>query len=382
MNKKCLLVTSVSSMVGQFIMPNIELLQSIGYRVTVATNFSFGSAFSDGHAENLWKTLKNKDVEVFNIKFFRNVFDFRNIFAYNQIKKLITHSNYSLIHCHSPIGGLITRLAAKKHSSSTKVIYTVHGFHFYKNAPIINWMLYYPVEKWLSKYTDILITMNREDYNLAKSEMRAKSIYYTHGVGINISAFSISNMDREKKRKEFNISADSTVIISVGELIKRKNHHLAIKALCKMKANNIYYIICGQGKLQNKLRDLYKKINNEHRVLFLGYRDDIVDLLHMSDAFLFPSLQEGLPVALMEAMAAGLPCIASNIRGSADLITDGKGGFLCDVNNINEYKNAIEKIIANDKLKFTMGEYNRNALQKFDIPVVMKQLKEIYDSIF
>lgn len=382
MKKKCLVVASVSSMIGQFILPSIDLLQSIGYNVTVAANFTFGSTFSASHAKNLRNTLENKKVAVYDIKFFRNILDFRNVIAYRQIEKIIAENSYSLIHCHSPIGGVITRLVAKKKClSSTKVVYTAHGFHFYEKAPFINWLLYYPVEKYLSKHTDILLTMNQEDYNFARKKMKARNIYYTCGVGVDVKNYQISTIDGQKKRNEFNIPIGGTVVISVGELIKRKNHQAAIKTISKIKDNNIYYIICGQGKLENKLVSLCKKLNIENRVLFLGYRDDIIDLLHMSDIFLFPSLQEGLPVALMEAMATGLPCVVSSIRGVVDLIIDGKGGFLCGVNNITDYKNAIEKIIADIKLKSTMGEYNRNALQKFDMPIAMKQLKEIYDSI-
>ena len=378
MKEKCLIVVSVSSMIGQFIMPNIELLLSIGYDVTVAANFTFGNTFSNNHAENLWNTLRNKNVEVYNVKFFRNILNIKNIIAYKQIVKIINDNRYSLIHCHSPIGGVITRLAVKKSLAAIKVIYTAHGFHFYKKAPLINWLLYYPVEKWLSKYTDVLITMNCEDNDLAKKKMNAKKICYIHGVGIDIRKFSIPNIEKQNKRNEFNIPIDSKVIISVGELSKRKNHQLAIKAISKIQKNNIYYIICGQGKLKKKLLNLCKRLKIDNRVLFLDYRDDIIDLLHMSDIFLFPSLQEGLPVALMEAMASGLPCIVSHIRGNVDLITDGKGGFLCDVNNVDEYRSAIEKIIDNNNLKRSMGEYNQNILRKFNISFVMDQMKEIY----
>jgi len=383
MEKKCLIVASVSSMIGQFILPNIELLQSIGYNVTVAANFTFGSTFSNVHAENLRNKLINMNIEIYDIAFFRNIFDFRNIIAYRQIKNLIVKNRYLFIHCHSPIGGVITRAACKRTQlHNTKIIYTAHGFHFYKKAPLINWLLYYPVEKFLSNYTDILITMNQEDYNFARKRMKAKYIYNIYGVGVDLKNYLVPTITSKDKRNEFSIPADATVIISVGELIKRKNHQAAIKAISKINTSNIYYIICGQGKLKGKLIKLCKKLNVEHRILILDYRDDIVDLLHMSDIFLFPSLQEGLPVALVEAMAAGLPCIASDIRGTVDLITDRKGGFLCGANNSDEYKSAIEKIISDTKLKSVMGEYNRNALQSFDTPAVIKQLKEIYDSVF
>ena len=375
MDKKCLIIASVASMIGQFNMPNIDLLVSMGYAVTVAANFSFGSTFNNSHAEELRNTLKAKNIEVYDIKFARNIFSFKNIAAYKQVKKLIYENSYALIHCHSPIGGVVTRLAAKKHrKNGTRIIYTAHGFHFFKGAPILNWLLFYPIEKWLSKYTDALITINIEDYELAKRKMNAKNIYYISGIGIDTGKFANPSVSREIKRNELGIPLNSTVLISIGELSKRKNHQVIIKALSKIKSDKLHYIICGQGKLRDKLLSLCARLKVENRVMFLGYRNDTVDLLHMSDIFVFPSLQEGLPVALMEAMAAGLPCVASKIRGNVDLLEHEKGGLLCDANN-DEYSGAIENILKNCD---NMGEYNKKAIMDFDLHNSMKETTKIY----
>ena len=362
-------------MIGQFNMPNIALLLSMGYSVTIAANFSFGNTFSDNDSEDLLHTLKAENIEVHNVKFDRNIFSFNNISAYKQVKKLIDENNYSLIHCHSPIGSVVARLAAKKHrKSGTHVTYSAHGFHFYKGAPILNWLIYYPIEKWLSKYTDALITINTEDYVLAKQKMKAKNIYYTHGVGVDKSKFSVSTIDRKTKLQELGLPKDATVMISIGELSKRKNHQAAIKAISRIKEDNLYYIICGQGKLKGALLNLCKRLKVENRVLFLGYRTDTADLLHMSDVFVFPSLQEGLPVALMEAMMSGLPCVVSKIRGNVDLLEHGKGGFICDVNKADEYSEAIKTVLKNRD----MGKYNQSVMQKFNTETVMEQMKGIY----
>jgi glycosyltransferase involved in cell wall biosynthesis len=376
MDKKCLIVASVSSMISLFNMPNIELLQSMGYDITVAANFSFGNVFSNNHAEELWNKLESMNVKVYNIKFFRNAFNLKNVTFYRQIKRLIKENDYSLIHCHSPIGGAITRLAVHKaRKKNSKIIYTAHGFHFYKGAPIINWLLYYPMEKWLSKCTDVLITMNKEDYELAKRKMKAKSTHYIPGIGVDTDKFSKPNVDRDFKRYELVIPSDAVVLISVGELNKNKNHQIIIKAMAKLKTPNLHYCIAGIGNMDSELKKLAGNLGLQNSFHLLGYRTDIVDLLHMVDIFVFPSLREGLPVSLMEAMAAGLPCVASKIRGNIDLIEHGKGGFLCGVNEVDEYKKAIENIMENPG----MGEYNKNIVQKFDIGVVMEQMKKIYN---
>jgi len=379
MKKKCLIVSSISSMIGQFIMPNIELLLSMGYDVTVIANFSFGNTFSKNDAKKLWDSLKNRNVEVHNIKFIRNVFSPKNIIAYKQVKKLVNENDYALIHCHSPIGGVITRLAIRKrYSVGTKVMYTAHGFHFYNGAPLINWLVYYPIEKWLSKMTDVLITINKEDYELAVRKMYARKIYLINGIGVDIDKFANSAIDMESKKNEINIPLDSIVLLSMGELNKNKNHQIIIKTISKIKNSDIYYVICGQGKQNRNLHLLSKRLKVDNRIVFLGYRDDVVDLLRISDIYVFPSLREGLSVSLIEAMAAGLPCVVSKIRGNIDLVVDEKGGFLCDANNSDEYKDKIETIVADNTLKQNMGKFNQNILKKFDLSVIMNEMRKIY----
>ncbi|MDR0220277.1 MAG: glycosyltransferase [Lachnospiraceae bacterium] len=377
--KKCLMVASVASMIGQFNMPNIALLQAKGYAVTVAANFSFGNTFGNKHADTLRDELVAGGIEVYDIKFMRNVFALSNITAYKQIKKLINDNNYALIHCHSPIGGVISRLAAKKKRGlGTRVIYTAHGFHFYKGANWRKWFFYYPVEKWLSRYTDALITINREDYFLASTKMKAKRTYYLPGIGIETRKYMRAETERAGKRSELNIPAEAIVIVSIGELSKRKNHQAAIKSLSTIKSDRLFYIICGLGDLQERLQKLAKRRGIDDRVLLLGYRTDTAEILQMSDIFLFPSLQEGLPVALMEAMAAGLPCVVSKIRGNVDLLEDNKGGFLCGARNIGEYSRAIGELLKNNDMRRDMGEYNQKAVQAFDLDVVMGKMAEIY----
>lgn len=306
-------------------------------------------------------------------------FKLNNIKAYNTLKTIMKQEKYDIIHGHTPMGGVLARLCGKRYrKSGTKVIYSAHGFYFYKGAPLINWLLYYPIEKWLSKHTDALITMNQEDYKLASLKMKSKNIYYVPGVGLDTEKFSKPVIDRDTKKNELGIPLDSIVVISVGELRKRKNHKIAIKTISKIKSDNLYYVLCGEGDLDNYLINLCKKLKIEHRVIFLGFRTDIPDLLNMSDIFVFPSLQEGLPVALMEAMAAGLPCVASNIRGNVDLLENNKNGFLCDVSSITQYKKAIENIINNHNIKKSIGEYNQKIIKKFDLYNAMNEILKIY----
>ena len=305
-----------------------------------------------------------------------------NLVAYKQLLTLMTVEKFDLVHCHTPMGGVLGRLAAKE-TKTAPVIYTAHGFHFFKGAPLYNWLLFYPIEKILAHYTDILITINNEDYIRAR-----KFILRRNGTLENVNGIGIRTQEMKKPilKEDFchnlGISKDSFIITSVGELTRRKNHKVVIKALAKMNHSlPVVYIICGTGSNKGKLEKLAKRLNMSNKVLFLGYRQDIKDILSITDCFVFPSLQEGLPVALMEAMAVGLPIICSKVRGNIDLIENFKGGFLVRAKSSREYASAINKIVLDKKLRKDMGAYNKNIIKKYSIESINKKMKDIYSYI-
>ena len=374
MEKRALIVTSVASMVAQFLIPNIVTLQELGYSVTVACNYDFGSSCSPEKVDALKKRLTGMDVKCVNILFPRSPFTVKLISAYKELKKLVKLNKFDLVHCHTPAGAACTRLACRElRKTGLKVIYTAHGFHFFKGAPIKNWLIYYPIEKLCSYWTDVLITINKEDYSLAKRKMKAKRIEYIPGVGIDTNKFINTEVDRESKRHELGISNDNIMLLSVGELNDNKNHEVVIRALAQISNTNIHYFIAGIGDKKEYLESLALELNvNLH---LLGYRTDIAELLKVSNIYVHPSFREGLNVSIMEAMATALPCIVGNIRGNVDLIDDN-GGLLFDPHSINSCKNAIASLI--DKDLNDMGIYNQIKIKRFDIEAVNKQMNEIY----
>lgn len=375
--KKILMLASVSSMLDQFNMPNIKLLQDLGCQVDVACNFETGNTSSLERVEDFKRELVEANVNYYQIDFARNILRVdENFKAYRQLKVLVEREKYSFIHCHSPIGGVLTRLVAR--STNTKVIYTAHGFHFYKGAPLINWFVYYPAEKFFSKYTNVLITINEEDYSLAKKKFHAKKILYTPGIGIDRKKFGADAIDRELKRKELGLKKNEVMLLSVGELIKRKNHRIVIAALAKLENKNVKYYICGRGDQRDQLYQLAQNYGVEDKVVFLGFRTDVSEIYRAADIFVFPSLQEGLPVALMEAISAGLPIIASKIRGNTDLIVHGKGGYLVDPHDEDGYINNINTILQNREQMSVLGSFNQEYIKKFELTNVQKIMKDIY----
>lgn len=384
--KKMLMCATVASMIGQFNMSNINILQEIGYDVHVACDFTDTSVWTNDRIDAFKEQLADMNVKTFQIYFSRSPFKLRkNLIAYNQIKKILKENSYEFVHCHTPVASVICRIAA--HQNNIRCIYTAHGFHFYKGAPLKNWLIFYPVEKFLSGWTDVLITINREDYDRANKKFRAKQIEYIPGVGIDTNRLDEIHTNRQMLRKEFEIKDSDIVCISVGELSKRKNHEVVIRALSKIKNANIKYYICGIGELESYLNNLIIKLKVSEQIKLLGYRKDVFDLYRMADIFVFPSIQEGLPVALMEAIACHLPVLCSNIRGNRELVKAESCMFL--PNDVDSVKNCIE-----ENLRLSDGNWkniekinadfqeveqdNYNRIFELDVNNINKEMKRIY----
>lgn len=318
----------------------------------------------------------------FDLPFERSPIKVNNFTTYKQLKEIIETNQFDIIHCHTPTGGALTRLAAQNvRKNGSKVIYTAHGFHFFKGAPIKNWLIYYPIECLLARYTDVLITINKEDYARAKKTFKANRIEYIPGVGVDNKRFSEVSFDKLAKRRELGISEDNFVLISVGELNKNKNHKTVLRAISKLKNQNIQYLICGQGILENHLKKMVKELGLEKQVHFLGFRSDIAEICKIADTFVFLSYREGLSLALMEAMASGLPVVCSDIRGNSDLIEHEKGGYLYKPDDEDSVAKIINKFNNNPSLRMKLGKYNLKAVEKFGLENVKTLMNKIYKDI-
>ncbi|WP_050638285.1 glycosyltransferase family 4 protein [Candidatus Stoquefichus sp. SB1] len=369
--KKMLMIASVPSMIGQFNMNNIQILMNLGFEVEVACDWGDRSVWTDEKVNDLKEKLNALDVIYHQIDYSRSPFSIGcHIKSYKQTLKLLRENSYEFVHCHTPIASVIARLACKK--TNTKSIYTAHGFHFYKGAPIKNWVIFYPIEKWLSKYTDVLITINKEDYNRAKEKFKMKQLEYVPGVGIDISKFQIKNFNRDEYRSRLGLKSDDFVILSVGELNKNKNHEIVINAIAKLGYSNIKYLIAGQGDLDRYLIELANHLGIGDKVNILGFRKDIPELLNSSDLYILPSLREGLNVSLLEAMASGLPCIGSKIRGNVDL----KNLYLFKVNDEEDLVSKINSVYQRRK-----RISNNSELEKFSDKTINNQLSRIYEKL-
>ena len=356
---KILYVTTVGMTMG-FFESFFSELQKHGHTVDIAC----------GDLDSLPEFCKKKRFRIFPLSCSRSPFDKGNIRAVRELRYIVRKNKYDIVHCHTPVAAACTRLACRPlRKQGLKVFYTAHGFHFYTGAPFKNWLIYYPVEKWLSRYTDVLITINKEDYSRAKKEFNAKKIEYVPGVGIDTSKFSPTQSGRKRIREELELDDSQTMLLSVGELNENKNHIAVIKAIKGMK--NLVYVIVGKGDLGDELIDAAEENGVDLRLT--GFRNDVVDFYAAADVYVLPSIREGLNVSLMEAMASGLPVICGNIRGNTDLIDDKD--CLFEPMDCMGIRSSIKCAI---KRKETLGDRNLKKIRSFDFEVVERLLFKIY----
>lgn len=374
------MLASVASMIDQFNIPNIKLLIEMGYKIDVACNFIEGNTCSEAKIAELKKKLKEMDVDCYQIDFARGVKHiWQNFKAYRQVLKLMQTNRYAFVHCHSPIGGVCGRLAG--HKTHTKVIYTAHGFHFYKGAPLLNWF-YYPIEKYFSSYTDVLITINKEDYARATAKFHATTVYYIPGVGVDTEKFHNCKMDKSVKRTELGIPQNAFLLLSVGELDNRKNHQVVIKALGRIQDPNIFYIIAGKGPLEREYKEIAKQNGIAHNVILLGPRTDINELCKAADVFVHPSVREGLGIAPLEGMASGLPLISSYVNGIKDYTRDGVTGCcLVKPFDVEAMVAAILKMRDDVAFRVQCATNNIDRVKQFDLHKSLSAMRQIYETM-
>ncbi|MDR7073373.1 glycosyltransferase family 4 protein [Fictibacillus barbaricus] len=367
--KKILLCATVDYHFIAFHIPLMKWCKEQGWEVHVAASGTMNLPFVD---------------KQYNISIQRSPLHPKNMQAYKSLKSIICNNDFDIIHCHTPMGGVLTRLAARKaRKKGAKVIYTAHGFHFYKGAPIPNWLIYYPVERVLSSITDCLITINCEDYNLSrKHKFSAKQIKHVHGVGVDTNGFKpISKEQKLSLREEFGYSKNDFLLFYAAEFNKNKNQQLLIHAisLLKDKIPHAKLLLAGTGPLLEECKNLAARLGVFDYIDFLGYRDDLSSILPMCDLAVASSLREGLPVNVMEAMACELPVIATLNRGHKELVLNNKTGWVFESDNTKDLASKIIRIAEDKMLIQSFGKKGRQMVQnKYAINKVLEQNISIY----
>lgn len=376
---KILIVTSVISFIEWFNKENVEYLKKkLGCDVHIAVNTEYFEDTDEKRTKEYLEKLKQDSVEVHNIIFARSPLSPSNYKAYKKLKKLIDSEHFDLIHCHTPVASMLTRLAAiKSRKQGSCVMYTCHGFHFHNAAPKSNWLVYYPIERFLSRFCDYIVTINKEDFNRART-FHAPNVRYIHGVGVDLNKIQSVKIDKEDYKKQLGLPEGSVMLLSIGEMIERKNHEIIIRALAQTKLPNVHYLIAGKGPLKEHLQNLASKLGIALQVHFLGFRKDIPELCNAADISAFPSRIEGLGLAGIEAMAAGVPLISSDVHGILDYVIDGKTGLAVNPDNIDGYAKAIQKLATDREYRKSMADACRESVKPFDINNALQDMWNIY----
>jgi glycosyltransferase EpsD len=363
---KILFVSNTANF-SKFNLPFINWFKQQGWQVDYASSGDEMVVSCDNH---------------YVINMVRSPFSFENIKAIKKLRIILNEEKYNIIHCHTNIGAMVTRLAAKNlRKKGLKIIYTLHGAYFFKGAPLINWIIYFHVEKYLAHFTDCLITINQEDYNNIKKKLKIPSIYKINGVGIDLKKyFPVSKYRKSSLRREYGYSDNNFIIIYIAEFVRYKNHSFLLKQIPELKRNipNLKILLAGKGILLDKCKRLVKILNMEDTIDFLGYRDDINILCQISDLHLSVSLREGLSLNNLEAMASGLPIVCSKIRGHIDVIVDGRNGFLFGIDDSALMINSIKKIYENEYMRNEFAQNNIEDVKKYSVDIALSKMTDIY----
>ena len=369
---KILYVTTISDTINGFLIPHIKFLINNGNQVDIACNI----------VENIDFGLIQLGCKIYDIPFQRSPLKNDNYRAYKKIKETILEEGYELVHTHTPVASFLTRLACRS-DPTIKIIYTAHGFHFFNGASLDKWIMYYTLEKIVSRWTCGLITINEEDYSIAKKMKlkKSNSVYKVNGVGVNLQDFFPYSIKKKKELKvQYGYSSNDFIVLYVAELNYNKHQDLIIKAVKLLTARipNLKLLIAGDGIFVKKYKDLVGSLDLEGDIEFLGYRKDIANLLNISDIAVSASRREGLPVSIMEAMATGLPIVVTNCRGNRDLVVNGENGYVVDINDGEGFADAIEKLYKFKELRRKFGKNNLKLVSKYSIENVIKEMEQVY----
>ncbi|MBQ3603524.1 MAG: glycosyltransferase family 4 protein [Clostridia bacterium] len=376
--KKALLTASVHNHFTSFHFPLIDLLHENSYEVHIAAK--------DMSANEPLERLTQRTDEFYDIDFARSPLSSKNLAAYKQLKKLIDSGEYDVIHCNTPVVGILTRLAARKaRKKGTKVIYTAHGFHFYQGASKLNWLIFYPIEKVCgSLFTDCLITICDEDEARAKRLKLCKTVRRIHGVGVNAQRFTDTDeQTKNKLRKEYGYSENDVLCLCTGELNANKNQKLLINSLSYLKevCPEFKILFAGTGESEAELKALVNQLGVENSAHLLGYRTDVDKLLKICDFVASASYREGLGVNIIEGMFSHRAAVVTHNRGHNELVAENESGFFVPWDNPQECASAFEKLYKSKELRLAMGEKAFERAQKYSSEKVKIELEEIYNDI-
>lgn len=373
---KILYTATVLSHICQFHLPHMRYLQEQGWEVHVAAhdNLAVKNGLQLKYCNNFIET-----------PFSRSPKSLDNLKAFKQLKTLLAEEHYDVILCNTPMGGIVTRLAAKQtRKQGTKVIYMAHGFHFYKGSSKKAWLFFYPIEKFMAKNCDLLITINKEDYALAREKFSKRTqVAHIHGVGVDEQRYHPASPEEQlAMRQAEGLSAEDFVILCTGELNENKNQKTLVSAAAMLKDRipNLKVLLAGNGPKEQVLRDQIQAKGLENVVKLLGYRTDLEKLVPAVDLVVSCSHREGMPLNIIEAMLCKKPVVASHNRGHDELVEDGRTGYLFACTDTGMLAQRITELYNSPSAADRIGSSAFRAVQPYSVGAVRESLQALIDS--
>lgn len=366
--KKILYIASRDTHLTSFHIPYINWLKEKGHEVHLA----YKGPRVISNVDRIWK-----------IQFERSPFKISNLNLYRELKSIIDDNNYDLIHCHTPTVSVLTRLAARSsRRRGTKVLYTSHGFMFYKGAPVKNWIFFFPIQWLLSLISDALITVNKEDYiRIIRKKFPVKGKYMINSIGIDSRRININNYpDRDQLRDELGYKIDDIIVLYIAEFNPGKRHEFVLESFKELRMNNpnLKLQFAGGGLLLEAMRQKVREMGLKDHISFLGFTKDIAKYIKITDIGISASNREGFGLGVAEINMCGIPIVISNIRGHNEIVEDGVNGFLFDVNTKEQFISKINLLIKDDKLREEMGQIGRSMMKKYQVENTLEEMKVIY----
>lgn len=375
---KLLIAATIEMTVKKFFLPYGDHFRSIGWHVDCISNPE------DLPFEECEEHFDNR----LFISWTRNPFNITNYCRpLRQIRKLLAEGCYDIVHVHTPVAAFLTRIAFAelKNRTGVKIVYTVHGFHFYKGAPLLNWILYFPIEKWLSRYTDVLITINKEDYDSAvQNSFKAGKICRIPGVGVDLSKFIVPTAEEKQiLRQRHGWKREHFLLLFAGDYNKNKNQKFLIEAMKKIvkRDHSVMLLLAGAGPDKAALEKLIRDRGLADNIFILGFRKDMPEIIAMSDVGVSASIREGLPLNIIETLACGVPVVASDNRGHREIIRDGINGYLYQTGEMDTFVDHVLRLRSNSEIYMEIASGCRATVEKYSLVPILKKTEEIYSDL-
>lgn len=374
---KLLIASTVAAAHRAFFLPFARHFRALGWRV-------------DGIAAGISCVPECRQAydRIFEIHWSRNPLDWRNLGrAASNLRGIVETEGYDIVHVHTPVAAFVTRYALRplRRSNRTRVIYTAHGFHFHRGGHPIKNALFFSLERIAREWMDCLVVINREDESAALQRLYLppERVVYMPGIGVDLRTFNPDSISPQKIRdvtEELRLSGDSKVFLMVAAFDPGKRHCDVVGALRLLRRKDIVLCFAGEGPTQRKTIDLVKGAGLAEQVRFLGFREDISVLMRIATATVLPSEREGLPRAVLESLAMGVPVIGTDIRGVRDLLQEG-GGILVPVGDIRRLAEAVAFLADNSQEVCRIGKLGRQLVQKYSLDHILRLHEELYAKV-